>query len=114
MSDNIWHISVKRELKIGQIDQQKLFNPLGMRCKAASIDEKIKELVKNFLARKPNGRSMPEFPYPEIAIIPSFIVDGHRLPNMAFEISSQLSVAPGKKPSKEVLSAAADAFGIDL
>src|SRR5271170_3903408 len=33
MSDNIWHISVKRELKIGQIDQQKLFNPLGMRCK---------------------------------------------------------------------------------
>src|SRR5271163_786201 len=32
MSDNIWHISVKRELKIGQIDQQKLFNPLGMRC----------------------------------------------------------------------------------
>jgi len=35
MSDNIWHIIVKRELKIGQIDQQKLFNPLGMRCKTA-------------------------------------------------------------------------------
>src|SRR5271170_718362 len=43
MSDNIWHISVKRELKIGQIDQQKLFNPLGMRCKGSVSEVDISQ-----------------------------------------------------------------------